>query len=76
MTGDNNVYLRMPLDRVRSDALTGVRLAREAWRELDPKGAAVLGPTLEPGHEAEFRRQSPGTTGEPPRGSKTRRIRR
>ncbi len=71
-----NIYLRMPLDRVRSDALAGVRLAREAWLELDSKSAAVLGPTLEPGHEAEFRRRSPGTTGKPTRGSKTRRIRR
>jgi hypothetical protein len=37
-----NTYLNptMPLDRVRTDALHGVRLAREAWRIRDPDGAA------------------------------------
>jgi ribonuclease HI len=43
-----NPYLIMPLDRVRSDALHGVRLAREAWRQRDPEGAAELGRIVEP----------------------------
>jgi len=37
-----NPYLdsRMPLSRVRLDALQGVKLAREAWRTRDSDGAA------------------------------------
>lgn len=45
----DNPYLKMPLDRVRQDALNGVRLARIAWRERDPDGASkTLGKVLEP----------------------------
>jgi len=44
-----NAYLNMPLPRVRTDALHGVRLAREAWRVRDPDGAArELGRVVEP----------------------------
>jgi hypothetical protein len=54
VAADSNLYLKMPLDRVRADALHGVRAAREAWRVLDPEGAArVLGRIVEPGHERE-----------------------
>jgi len=35
-----NIYLKMPLERVRADALHGVSLARLAWRERDPNGSA------------------------------------
>ena len=36
-----NLYLTaVPLDRVKQDALYGVRLARLAWRTRDPEGAA------------------------------------
>ncbi len=44
-----NPYLNMPLDRVRLDAKTGVTLARLAWRERDPEGAArEMGRVVEP----------------------------
>jgi len=51
MNTSENPYLdsRMPLSRVKTDALVGVRLAREAWRARDPKGAAnELGHVIEP----------------------------
>jgi hypothetical protein len=52
-----NVYLRMPLDRVKSDALYGVRQAREAWRILDPDGANLaLGRIVEPNRASKPRR--------------------
>lgn len=55
---DNNPYLRMPQDRVRSDALTGVKLAREAYRERDPVRADIdLGPVVLPSEQAEHRRR-------------------
>ncbi len=51
-------YLRMPLDRVRADALTGVRLAREAYRERDPVRADIdLGPVVLPSEQAEYRQR-------------------
>lgn len=54
----DNIYLRMPLDRVRSDALTGVKLAREAYRERDPVRADIdLGPVITPAEQAEHRRR-------------------
>ena len=37
---ENNIYLDMPLERVKIDALHGVSLARMAWRQRDPKEAA------------------------------------
>jgi len=49
-----NPYMVMPIDRVRSDATAGVRLAVEAWRARDPDGATrELHPVVEPGHEQE-----------------------
>lgn len=52
----NNPYDRMPLDRVRADALTGVRLAREAYRERDPVRADLdLGAVVLPGERARQR---------------------
>lgn len=52
-------YLRMPLDRVRADALTGVRLAREAYRERDPVRADIdLGPVVLPSEQAEYRQRA------------------
>lgn len=52
----DNPYDRMPLDRVRADALTGVRLAREAYRERDPVHADLdLGPVVLPGEQARQR---------------------
>jgi hypothetical protein len=53
-TKETNPYLTMPLDRVRQDALHGVRLARLAWRVRDPEDAArELGRVVEPGREQE-----------------------
>jgi hypothetical protein len=68
MTDEANIYLRMPADRVRSDALYGVSLAAAAWRTRDPEGAAkVLGRIIEPGHEHELVRlpPTPPTTAKP-----------
>jgi len=49
MTTDANPYMRVPLDRVRTDALNGVRLARIAWRQREPQAAAVaMGRIVEP----------------------------
>jgi hypothetical protein len=53
-TMSENIYLRMPLAQVRSDAIHGVSLAIEAWRTRDPAAAArELHPTIEPGRERE-----------------------
>lgn len=52
----DSVYDRMPLDRVRADALHGVSAAREAYRERDPVHADIdLGPTISPAEQAEYR---------------------
>ena len=49
MNNNGNPYMVMPIDRVRADALHGVRAAREAWRERDPDGAGQqLGKVIEP----------------------------
>ena len=54
----DNIYLRMPLDRARSDALTGVKLAREAYRERDPVHADMdLGPVVSPAEQQVYRRR-------------------
>jgi len=54
----DNIYLRMPLARVRSDALHGVAAAREAFRLRDPVGADfALGPTVSPAEQQEYRRR-------------------
>ena len=46
---DNNVYLKMPIERVRQDAKQGVSLARQAWRIRQPVEAAkALGHIIEP----------------------------
>jgi len=51
-----NIYMKVPLDRLRADALTGVRLAREAYRQRDPVHADIdLGPTISPAEQAEYR---------------------
>jgi len=41
ITTPHNPYLSMPLTRVAADARHGVSLARAAWRERDPAGAAL-----------------------------------
>ncbi len=52
-----NPYLIAPLQDVRRDALHGVALAKAAWRQRDPDGAAmelgrVVEPTCPPTHVA------------------------
>jgi DNA topoisomerase-1 len=32
---EQNIYLRMPIDRVRTDAKYGVKLAQQAWRQME-----------------------------------------
>jgi len=55
----DNIYLRMPLGRVRSDALTGVKLAREAYRQRDPVGADFdLGPVVSPAEQQAHRQRA------------------
>jgi hypothetical protein len=55
---ESNPYMRMPLDQVKSDARAGVILARQALRLRAPETAhQALGPVLEPGEEAQARRQ-------------------
>ena len=52
MGNTENIYMKVPLDRVRSDALTGVKLAREAYRERDPVHADLdLGPVVSPAEQ-------------------------
>jgi len=52
----DNPYERMPLDRLRQDALHGVRLAREAYRRRDPVRADLLfGPVVDPSEQQEYR---------------------
>ncbi|MDX9880235.1 MAG: hypothetical protein RBS72_21990 [Sedimentisphaerales bacterium] len=51
-----NIYMKVPLDRLRADALTGVQLAREAYRQRDPVHADIdLGPTIDPAEQQEYR---------------------
>ena len=48
-----DLYLTMPLDRVRADAIHGVSAACEAWRKCDPVGASrELGRIVEAGEPA------------------------
>ena len=55
--GADNIYLRMPLERVRQDAAHGVKLAQEALKELETRETAA-----EPEPAAEGHGQSqPGT---------------
>ena len=52
----DNPYKRMPLDRLRQDALHGVSAARQAYRERDPVHADLdLGPVVLPGEQARQR---------------------
>jgi len=52
-TEKRNLYMKMPLDRVRHDALEGVSLARIAWRIRQPVEAGrVLGFVVEPSEQA------------------------
>ena len=54
----DNVYYKMPLARVRSDALHGVAAARQAYRQRDPVHADLdLGPVVSPAEQAEHRRR-------------------
>jgi len=49
MKQTDNIYLRMPIERVRQDAEHGVSLARQAWRLRDRDGAGrELGYVIEP----------------------------
>ncbi len=58
MGNTENIYMKVPLDRLRQDALHGVRLAREAYRQRDPVGADIdLGPTVSPAEQAQYRRR-------------------
>ncbi len=53
----DNVYMLMPLERVRQDAKIGVSLARIAWRQRDPDGAAAaLGHVMQPESQPEHLR--------------------
>lgn len=52
----NNPYERLPLDRVRADALHGVAAAREAYRRRDPVRADFdLGPAIDPAEQQQYR---------------------
>jgi len=52
----DNIYQRMPLDRVRSDALHGVAAARQAFRQRDPVQADLLfGPVIDPAEQQAYR---------------------
>ncbi len=52
----DNPYDRMPLDRVRSDAMHGVAAAREAYRQRDPVHADFdLGPVIDPAEQQAYR---------------------
>ena len=46
-----NIYLRMPLERVKADAEYGVTLARLALAERDPDAARAIGIGIPPKHE-------------------------
>ncbi len=51
-------YLRVPLDRLRQDALHGVSAAREAYRQRDPVHADIdLGPVVDPAEQAVYRQR-------------------
>ena len=53
MAEPRNIYLDMPIDRIRRDATAGVFLARQAWRIREPQQAArVLGAVVEPDRQA------------------------
>ena len=52
----DNPYMRMPLDRLRQDALHGVSAARQAYRERDPVHADLLfGPVVSPAEQQAYR---------------------
>ncbi len=51
-------YLRVPLDRLRQDALHGVSAAREAYRQRDPVHADIdLGPVVSPAEQQAHRQR-------------------
>ena len=57
MNESDNIYLRMPMRRVRADATNGVLLAIRAWRRCEPEAAGrALGRVVElsasPGNDA------------------------
>jgi len=39
----DNIYLRIPIERCREDAIAGVSLAREAYTEREPEKARLIG---------------------------------
>jgi hypothetical protein len=51
----DNVYMVMPLARVRVDAKAGVSLARRALAVRDPAAAQLLGLGIEPDHQKQDR---------------------
>lgn len=58
MSKTDSVYDRMPLGRLRSDAMHGVAAAREAYRQRDPVHADIdLGPVIAPAEQAAYRRR-------------------
>jgi hypothetical protein len=49
----DNIYMRVPIERVQRDAIAGVILARRAWRIRQPDVAAqALGYVIEPNQQA------------------------
>jgi len=48
MKQTENIYLRMPIQRVCEDARHGVSLARLAYAERDPEQALALGIGISP----------------------------
>lgn len=48
--GADNIYLRMPLERVRQDAAHGVKLAQEALKELEAQETAAVPEPAAEGH--------------------------
>lgn len=52
----DNVYDKVPLDRLRQDALHGVSAARQAYRQRDPVHADLLfGPVVSPAEQQAYR---------------------
>ena len=52
--GGDNIYMRMPIDRVIQDAKNGVLAAKDAWYKRDREGASkALGHIKYPGEEKE-----------------------
>jgi len=52
-TEKRNLYMLMPLDRVKADAAHGVFLAMQALRRRDLAGALAIGLGVEPAEQKE-----------------------